>query len=322
MSDALLSHCLTQQVDHSIMAEFDALDQAYHHPHVGQHGRIPQTRLVQNHAFQWQFNFHRQLVGKFVFDALFVAEMVVAEMVVAEMVVAEMSVAEMSVAGAVAWPVLLRDQLLLLLTIGGARTATRTCPIEAFLLPFSRCRLIVRGTSLVGPLPPMMLSAAEWASQIPPPGVPRMCEEPNLTVSAVSHTALQFGIGLQDRVERGLILSDKRVSAIVLVPIWPKREEFLDGDDKKARFSVTIWSAFDTPSSYFIDAKASRSRARFFCASGKNEATGSAHPLHHATLTQPVRPPASTQTRCAPHSETTTGKKEGTSSFQVVGHVS
>jgi hypothetical protein len=47
-------------------------------------------------------------------------------------------------------------------------------------------------------------------------------------------------MGLQDRVQRDLILPDERLGAIVLLPIWPKREKLLDGYDKKARFSVMI----------------------------------------------------------------------------------
>ena len=80
----------------------------------------------------------------------------------------------------------------------------------------------------------------------------------------MDRTAFQIGIITQDRIERGLILTNKRTSAIVLMPIRAKRKEFPGGYDKNARFSVKMLSVFDTPSSYELDADASRSRARFF----------------------------------------------------------
>lgn len=65
---------------------------------------------------------------------------------------------------------------------------------------------------------------------------------------------LQLGMRLHDRVQRSLILTDKRVSAIVLVPVIAKRENFPDRYDKKARLSVTMLSVLHTPSSYLLDA--------------------------------------------------------------------
>jgi hypothetical protein len=110
----------------------------------------------------------------------------------------------------------------------------------------------------------MALPAAKWAAQIHSAGTARMSEKPNPAVNTVGDTLPQLRIGLQYRVQRGLILADKRLSAIVLVPIFAKREELLDRDDKKARLSVTMRSVSFTPSSYLIDAKAPRGRARFF----------------------------------------------------------
>jgi hypothetical protein len=74
----------------------------------------------------------------------------------------------------------------------------------------------------------------------------------------------------QDRIERDLILTNKRASAIVLVPIRAKRKEFPDGYDKNAKFSVKMLVSF-TPSSYELDAHASRSRARFFDGSAQKD---------------------------------------------------
>ena len=91
-----------------------------------------------------------------------------------------------------------------------------------------------------------------------------MREKANPAVRAVNDAPLKFGVGLHDRVQRRLILPDKRLGAIILMPIRAKREKLLDGDDKKARLSAIIPIELDTPSSYLIDANASRSRARFF----------------------------------------------------------
>ncbi len=126
--------------------------------------------------------------------------------------------------------------------------------------------MIVGRAALVRTLLAMVLPAAERTTQVLSPSTTRIHGKSNSTVRAVSDTGLQRGIGSEDRVERDLILPDKRVNAIVEVPILTKREKPLDQDDKKARFSVTILSLLFTPSCYFIDAKASRGNARCFCA--------------------------------------------------------
>ena len=56
------------------------------------------------------------------------------------------------------------------------------------------------------------------------------------------------------------------------MPIRPKREQFPDGDDKKAKFSVRIPILFFTPSSYLNEANASRGRTRFFYTLGQTPA--------------------------------------------------
>lgn len=112
----------------------------------------------------------------------------------------------------------------------------------------------------------MMPPTAEWTTQVQPTCIPGMSEKPNPTVNAGSDATLKLGMELQDRVQRGLILPDKRPGAIVLMPIRVKREKLLDGYGKKAKLSVTIPMVLDTPSSYLIDANASRGRAGGFCA--------------------------------------------------------
>ena len=136
----------------------------------------------------------------------------------------------------------------------------------------------------------MMRSAAERAPQIPTAGAARMRQKPDPAVRADSHAVLQPRMGLQYRVQRDLILPDKRPGAIEFMPIRTKRENSLDGDDKKARLSVITRSLFFTPSSYLLEVKAPSGRARFFCAIKKiqNEALGAIDPQRN---TSPTRPP-------------------------------
>ena len=82
--------------------------------------------------------------------------------------------------------------------------------------------------------------------------------------------ACQIRTIAQHRIESRLILTNKRDSAIVLVPIRVKRKEFPGCYDKNDRFSVKMLM-FDITSSYELDAQASRSRARFFCGSPQKD---------------------------------------------------
>ena len=117
---------------------------------------------------------------------------------------------------------------------------------------------------LVRLLAPAVLTASERTVKISSMRIPRMRQKANPTMAAVDRTACQTGIIAQDRIERCLILTNKRTRAIVLMPIRAKRIEFPGGDDKNARFSVKMLIVFCTPSSYELDADAARSRARFF----------------------------------------------------------
>jgi len=117
---------------------------------------------------------------------------------------------------------------------------------------------------LVGLLATTVLTATERTVEIPTIRVPRMRQKANSTVAAVDRTACQTGTIAQDGIERDLILTNKRTSAIVLMPIRPKRENFAGGYDKNARFSVKMLIVFCISSSYSLDANASRSRARIF----------------------------------------------------------
>ncbi len=144
-------------------------------------------------------------------------------------------------------------------------------PVETLLILAAPVRSIVLLATLVGLLATVLLTASERAAEIPPIRVPRMCQKANSTVAAVDRTACQTGMTAQDGIERELILTNKRTSAIVLMPIRAKRKEFPGGYDKNARFSVKMLIVFCTSSSYSLDANASRGRARFFfCLSTKD----------------------------------------------------
>lgn len=86
----------------------------------------------------------------------------------------------------------------------------------------------------------MLPPTAKRTTQIPTAYVAGMSEKPNPAVNAVSDAKLELGMELQDRVQRDLILPDKRPGVIEFMPIRPKREKLLGCYDKKARLSVTM----------------------------------------------------------------------------------
>ena len=94
----------------------------------------------------------------------------------------------------------------------------------------------------------MMLTTAEGTTQVSSPGIAGVCEKSNAAVHAMSDTTLesQTGIRPENRIQRVLILPDKRINTLVQMPILAKRKEFTDGDDKKARDSVTISNRITT----------------------------------------------------------------------------
>jgi hypothetical protein len=146
------------------------------------------------------------------------------------------------------------------------------------LLLLAHGRLIVGHTPLARTLPTMELAAAEGTTQIRAAEVPRMGKKANPAANAGNDDRLQFRSRLQRRVQRGQILLNQRLGAIVLMPIRPKGEELSDGDNKKAKLSATILIGLCTPSSYLTKANASRGRARFFCALGGATADSPNHP--------------------------------------------
>jgi hypothetical protein len=110
----------------------------------------------------------------------------------------------------------------------------------------------------------VMLAATKGAAEILAASVAGMRQEANPAVAAPHRAVAQPGMIAQDRVQRELILTNKRIGPFVLVPIFAKRKDFRDGYSKTDRFSVKMLMVFSISSSYPLDAKASRGRARSF----------------------------------------------------------
>jgi len=135
--------------------------------------------------------------------------------------------------------------------------------IEVLLLSSSSRFLIISRGASAGLALTVMLATAERTAEITSTGIARIRQKANATVNAMGETPVQVRISSNDRVERVLVLTNKRINTLVQVPIFAKCKEIADGDDKKASDSVII-SNLDTPSYYSINAKASRRSTRFF----------------------------------------------------------
>ena len=264
-------------------SEADPFDQAHDHPYMRQHWRADQTRLVEHCLFLPSFDRHGRWVA----------------------------------GGRLGWRL---PRIEIALGRHGRRNVTAVAAaIEPLLLRLPGCRLVVGGTPLAGSPPPMVLAAAKGTTQVPPTCVAGMRQKANPAVRAVGNAALKLGMGLQHRVQRGLIMPDKRPGAIVLMPIRAKREKLLDGDGKKARLSAILSIVLCTPSSYLFDANASRGRARFFVRDGQEpgETVRTNHPL-------PTASPAPSVCRAGADSSRARSRKHyserrnPSSSFQVV----
>jgi hypothetical protein len=136
--------------------------------------------------------------------------------------------------------------------------------VETFLVPFALSRSIVLPAPLIGELATMVLPAAELAAEILPARVAGMSEKANPAVAAAYRAVLQIRTIAQDGIQRELILTDKPMSAVGLVPILAKSKNFRDSYNKIAKFSVKMLIVLGMSSSYSLDAKTSRGRARIF----------------------------------------------------------
>ena len=259
LSYAVLSHSLAEQRDDFAAVEFDAFDQAHDHPHVGQHRRCRQARLVQRHPFWPPLVGHRRYLA----------------------------------AGRVGR----RSRgsgIRLRLLRGRRRWPALAAGIEKFLLAFSLGRLIVRGAPLLGTLLAMVPPAAERTTQLPPTCVAGMSEEANPAVHAVSDAPLKFGMGLQR--------PSPAPSDIAGQAAWRDRPDANPRETRKTSRRRRQKSqplgyncyVLCTPSSYLIDAKASRGRARFFVRhdqeSAKTVGTNDSPPITPQPFSLPSQP--------------------------------
>lgn len=183
-------------------AQMDAFQQARDHLYIGQHGTCSNRRRAEHQVFQTQLGFHRQF-----------------------------TLAPFIAASGRPLPGFVR-------LIARRRRLATAKRVEPFLQPFPRRRLVIGRAALVATLLAMMFSAAERTAQIPAAGTAGMRQKADPTLNAESHAVLQPRMRPQDRVQRDLILPDKRPGAIRLMPILSKRENSFDSDDKKARLSV------------------------------------------------------------------------------------
>ena len=102
------------------------------------------------------------------------------------------------------------------------------CNVELFLLRSAGVSVTVLLAPLVATLPAVVRSAAKGAAEILPVLVAGMREESNPAVAAVYGAAIQTGTNAQGGIQRALILTDKRMNTLVLVPILRKSENLLE----------------------------------------------------------------------------------------------
>ena len=121
--------------------------------------------------------------------------------------------------------------------------------------------MIVLLAPRVGPFATLALAATEFTAKILPIGISRMRQEADPTTAAVDRTACQIRMLAQNGIQRQLILTNKRIGAVVQMPLFGIRKEFPDGYDKNAKFSVRILMVSSMSPSYSLGADASRSRA-------------------------------------------------------------
>jgi len=161
------------------------------------------------------------------------------------------------------------------------------------LISSSNVLAIVPSAPRIGEQAAMMLPAAECAAEILATRVAGMRQKADPAVKAENGAVPQIRTIAQDGIQRALILSNKRKDAVVLVPLFAKRENLGDRYDKSARFSVKMSSGFCISSSYSLDAKASRRRARIFsCSRAKDGKTNATNRSTHQQLDNFIRLPS------------------------------
>ena len=112
--------------------------------------------------------------------------------------------------------------------------------VETFLRPSAGVGSIVLSAPLIGPLAMMVPPAAKWTAEIAAARVAGMSEEAYAAVATPHRAVPQIRTIPQDGIQRELILTDKRISTLVLVPILRKSENPFESYEIKARLSVMI----------------------------------------------------------------------------------
>ena len=136
----------------------------------------------------------------------------------------------------------------------GAKGELATLAVVAFLVLLPLSRPVMLSATRACRLPTVMLPAAKGTAKILPARIARMRQEPDPAVTAAYGAVLQIGTIAQNGIQRQLILTNKRVGAVILVPVLAKRKNFRDGYGKNARFSVRMWIVWTMSPSYYLDA--------------------------------------------------------------------
>ena len=153
-----------------------------------------------------------------------------------------------------------------------------------------------------------MLPAAECAAEILATRVAGMRQKADPAVKAENRAVPQFRMIAQGGIQRALIFPNKRKRAVVLVPLFAKRENVGDRYDKSARLSVKILICCCMSPSYRLDAKTSRGRARIFFCLQPTASKPTAQPIQSLSTTDDSSLCQPTQARQIQSSNTATWK--------------
>lgn len=94
--------------------------------------------------------------------------------------------------------------------------------VETFLILSAAGGSIVLPATRIGPLTTLVLPAAKGTAKILPAGVAGMSEETNSAVTTPNRAAPPLRMIAQDAIQCHLILTNKRIDAVVLVPVFAK----------------------------------------------------------------------------------------------------
>lgn len=213
--EAALSHTLSQHLEQLRAADRTAFEHGCDHGQIGQHGRVHQGDFVQHPTVQHQL--HVRTGGLLASDLrgwrrriLCGARCLLTRRGWFRRGAALVRGGRACHHGHCRGPVF------------GAAVRRAPLPVETLLVPAPAVCLIVLFAPLVGLLATMVLTATELAAEISAIRIPRMGQKANSTMAAVDRTACQMGMIAQNGIERQLILTNKRVGAVGLMPIRTK----------------------------------------------------------------------------------------------------